>query len=239
MIATALIHFLIQLFASKLTKIKEIYEPGSPQLTPPKLAYKRCNIEERQIEEIWVYDITAKKQTVCKEKKRTKRIYYFAGGSWHSPLTGDHFKFLGTLAQRLKELAAITFISYPLAPNSPAPVAFLKLSNLYSTLSKHLAFCEEDVCLAGDSSGANIALDLTMHCLSSDSSPASRTLEAPGSLLFISSTVDLLHEHPDIPEGERHDPIQSVALVRKTGSAWAGNWDQRSAILAHLGHWRM
>jgi acetyl esterase/lipase len=167
-------------------------------------------------------------------KKRIKRIYYFAGGSWQSPPTGDHFKLLGTLAQRLKEPTVITLISCPFAPNSPAPETFPKLCNLYATLSKHPAFCEEDVCFAGDSSGGNTALALTMHCLRSDSSPDSHGSKAPGSLLLISPTVDLLHEHPDIREVEEHDPIESLELVRKTGSAWAGDWDKRDPRLSPL-----
>jgi hypothetical protein len=50
--ATALIQFLIRPFASKLTKIKKIYDAGSPRLNPPKSAYKKCNVEERQIDEV-------------------------------------------------------------------------------------------------------------------------------------------------------------------------------------------
>jgi hypothetical protein len=52
---------------------------------------------------------------------------------------GDHFKFLGTIAQRLEEPTVITLISVLLAPNSPAPETFPKLSSLYSTLSKNPA----------------------------------------------------------------------------------------------------
>lgn len=193
-----LIQFLIRPFASKLTKIKKIYDAGSPRLNPPKSEYKKCNVEERQIDEVWVYDITPKKPTQGKENKRVKRIYYFAGGSWPSPQMGDHFKFLGSITQRLKQPTVITLISYPLAPKSPAPATFPKLSSLYSTLSKHPVFCEEDVYFAGDSSGANIALALTMCCLGRYTLPHSPAPQAPGSLLLISPTVDSLHEHPDI-----------------------------------------
>jgi acetyl esterase/lipase len=160
--ATALIHFLIWPFASHLTKIKKIYEAGSPRPNPPKSVYKKCNIQERQIEEMWVYYITPKRPTQSKRKKRVIRIYYFCGGSRPSPPMGDHFKFLGTVVQRLREPAVVTLVSYPFAPNSPAPDTFPKLASLYITLSKHPAFREGDVCFAGDSSGANIALALTM-----------------------------------------------------------------------------
>jgi hypothetical protein len=67
--ATALVHFFIRPFASWLTKVKRIYATGSPRLNPPKSAYKKCNIQERQIEEMWVYDITPKKPTQSRGKK--------------------------------------------------------------------------------------------------------------------------------------------------------------------------
>lgn len=60
---TALIQFIIRPFASKLTKTKKIDDAGSPRLNPPKSAYKKCNVEGQQIDEIWVYDITLKKLT--------------------------------------------------------------------------------------------------------------------------------------------------------------------------------
>ena len=232
--ATAILHFLIRPFASELTKIKKIYDAGSPRLNPPKSAYKKCNVRERQIEDIWVYDITPKKPTQCKKNKRVKRIYYFAGGSWQSPPSGDHFKLLATLVRRLRHQAVITLISSPLAPNSPAPDTFPKLAKLYSTLSKHPAFGQEDVCFAGDSSGANIALALTMYCLKGDSSPETRAPQPPGSLLLVSPTVDLLHEHPDIKEVDKVDPIESLELVQKTGTTWAGGWDKADPRLSPI-----
>lgn len=55
-----------------------------------------------------------------------------------------------------------------------------------------------------------------------------------GSLLLISPTVDLLHEHPDVKEADKHDPIESLELVRRTGSAWAGDWDKRDPRLSPM-----
>jgi acetyl esterase/lipase len=173
-----------------------------------------------------------KSQLRARKTNAVKRIYYFAGGSWQSPPMGDHFKFLGSITQRLKQPTVITLISYPLAPKSPAPATFSKLSSLCSTLSKHPAFCEEDVCFAGDSSGANITLALTMYCLGRDTLPPSPAPQAPGSLRLISPTVDLLHEHPEIKEADKHDPIESLELVRRTRSAWAGEWDKRDPRLS-------
>ena len=223
---TALIHFLIQPFASQPTKLRKLYESGSPRLNPPKPLYKKCNIQERQMEEIWVYDITSKRPTSCNGEKMQKTKLLLLWRVMVVSTMEDHFKFLATIAQRPKEPAVITLIFHSLAPNLPAPDAFPQLANLYNTLSKHPAFSEEDVCFAGDSSGANIALALIMYCLRSDAPPTSYAPESAGTLLLVSSTVDLRHEHPDIEEVDRHDPIESLELVGKTGSAWAGDWGQ-------------
>jgi acetyl esterase/lipase len=71
-----------------------------------------------------------------------------------------------------------------------------------------------------------------MYCLRSDSSFESRPPEAPGSLPLISPTVDLLHEHLDIKEAEKHDLMESLKLVRKTMAAWAGDWDKTDPRLS-------
>ncbi len=227
--ATALVHFFIRPFAPHLTKIKKVYDAGSPRLNPPKSAYKNCKITERKIEDVWVYDITPVKASRTHGKKRTKRIYYFAGGSWQTPPTGDHFKLLSALVCGLSEPTIITLVSCPLAPKSPAQETFPKLVPLYKAISAAPQFDEEDVCFAGDSSGGNIALALTMYCLSDTSS-----LEAPAphSLLLISPTVDLLHQDPDMERVEKYDPIESLELVRRTANAWAGDWEKSDPRLS-------
>jgi hypothetical protein len=73
---------------------------------------------------------------------------------------------------------------------------------------------------------------LTIYCLSGDSSLESCAPQAPGNPLLISPTVDLLHEHPDIKEVEKHDPMESLRFVRKTAAAWAGYWGKTDPRLS-------
>lgn len=54
-----------------------------------------------------------------------------------------------------------------------------------------------------------------MYYLNSDLSLESRAPEAPGSLLLISPTAGLLHEHPDIKEVEKHDPDGELEICPK------------------------
>jgi acetyl esterase/lipase len=88
------------------------------------------------------------------------------------------------------------------------------------------------VCFAGDSSGGNIALALTIYCLSGNSSFESCAPQAPGSPLLISPAVDLLHQHPDIKEVEKHDPMESLRFVRKTAASWAEYWGKPDSQLS-------
>ena len=229
--AAFLIQLFIRPFASQLTKIKKFYDPGSPRLNPPKSIYKRCDVQERRLEDIWIYDITRKKPSDFDTGKRTKRIYYIAGGSWQTPPTGDHFKLLARLVERLSQPAIISLISCPLAPKSPAPETFPALCKLYDALLGLPSFEYEDVCFAGDSSGGNLALGLTLHCCTQPNA------SAPHSLLLLCPTVDLLHEHPDLERLSKLDPIESLKLVKKTADAWAGVWDKHDPTpLASVRH---
>ena len=182
--AAFLIHLFIRPFTSQLTKIKKFYDPGSPRLNPPKSAYKKCDIQERRVEDIRMCEITRKKPSDFDTGKRTKRIYYIAGGSWQTPPTGDHFKLLAMLVERLLQPAIISLISCPLAPRSPTPDTFPAFCKLYGALLGLPSFEHEDICFAGDSSGGNLALSLTLHCCTQ---PNAR---APRSLLLLSTTVD-------------------------------------------------
>ena len=241
-VATALIQCLIRPFASQLVKIKKIYDAGSPRLTPPKSAYTKCNIQERKVEDIWIYDITPRRSASRSAsskadrgtgKKRAKRIYYFAGGSWQVPPSEHHFKFLVILAQRLSEPTVISLISCPLAPTSTAPHAFPALSSLYHALLGLPSFADEEICFAGDSSGGNIALALTMFSLTSQSSSVpDAPKKVPHSLLLICPTVNLLHDDPAIKEMEKLDPVESLQLIKQTADAWAGDWDKSDPRLS-------
>lgn len=122
--ATALIHFFIRPFAPHLTKIKKVYGPCSPRLTPLKSAYKKCDIRERLVEDIWVYDIMPKNASQKDGQKRTKRIYNFAGGSWQSSPTGNHFRLLSILAHRLFQPTIVCGVLSKKHPTQPPSSTF-------------------------------------------------------------------------------------------------------------------
>ena len=181
------------LFKTYLARAKQHSPPGSVRLKPPAAVLKRCNVNERQIDDIWVYDIEVKRTSSTRDiprvnttahstdgtfpnAQRKRRIYYFAGGGWQMPASSTHWKTLAEIAKRLSESQSsdkhpvirtvVSLVSFPLAPASPAPVTFPQLSRLYESLIRTSLDANEHVIVAGDSAGGNLACALVIHALS-------------------------------------------------------------------------
>ena len=147
---TALLQLLIRPFVFLISKPGKPLPSGSPQLKPPASVALQYNVFELLIDEVWLYDLTAKSHEVDRNNQdRTRRVYYTAGGSFRMPPLSDHWKFLTELSEEIPD-AVISLISPPLAPHSPAPLIFPRLVKL----SKTLLSSEEDerVTFVGDSS---------------------------------------------------------------------------------------
>ena len=211
----SLIHHLIKPFGSLLIKqSQQHHPPGSPQLDVPKSVKKVCEIQERQVENIYLYDLIPKQHA-----SRSKRLYYFAGGGWQSPPTGEHWAMIAEIAQQVPD-TTVTLISYPLAPSSPAPTSFPAMMILYRTLLRQATEANEAVILAGDSAGGNIILALTLSALLEDP-----TSPYPTALMALSPSTDLTRSNPDIEKVAPHDPILRVPFIKSTAKAWCGEWD--------------
>src|ERR1700742_1927668 len=87
---------------------------GSSKLSIPSSLSKHYSVEERVIEQIYVYDITSRQSTSVKLDQPVSRIYYFAGGGWQSPPSSHHCRFLGRLLSCLSTTTVCTIVSIPL-----------------------------------------------------------------------------------------------------------------------------
>jgi acetyl esterase/lipase len=216
-----------------ITKPKPL-PAGSPVLEINKSVSKQCDVHERKVDDIHLYDITRKTSLSshtsadAPPQRPTKRIYYFAGGGWQSPPTSEHWKVIGEIASRLPD-AVVSLVSYPLAPNSAAPVAFPQLMSLYATILKDAEEAQEEVILAGDSAGGNIILAITLHALSED--PECR---CPKALLAIAPSTDLGRDNPDIQALEKHDPLLRIPFIADTAASWRGEWDAKDPRVSPL-----
>jgi len=211
-------------FSTSIVTPRKIYPAGSPQLEPHKKAQRLCNIKERQVEGIYIYDITAKDAYRALQgdnhgKIRMKRIYFFCGGGWQIPASSEHWALCAEIAVQLAN-TIVSLVSYPLAPNTPAPVAFPWLAKMHETILREAEDAGEDVILAGDSAGGNIALCLPLYALHQN--PKSRV---PIAILVISPSTDLRRHNPDIKVIEKHDPILRIPFINHTAKKWRGEWD--------------
>ncbi|KAK5164535.1 uncharacterized protein LTR77_009741 [Saxophila tyrrhenica] len=221
-IPTFLLHHLIRPFGAKLISPGKTFPAGSPRLTAHNTAKRRCHIQERVVEGMYLYDLRPKKSANSdrgRNEKRKKRIYYFAGGGWQMPASSDHWVFCAAIANEVPN-TTVTVVSYPLAPNSPAPVCFGALTKLYRKLLQDATEAGEEFLLAGDSAGGNIVLCLTLAALKEDES-----LPAPKAILVLSPSCDLSRDNPAIEELEQYDPILRVWFVKDSAAKWRGEWD--------------
>lgn len=223
-----LIQLLLRRISGKLLSFspKDEYPAGSPQLDPHKKAKKHCDIHERQVEGIWVYDLVLKGRSA--EKGYQKHMYYWAGGGWHSPASSDHWALIAELARAVPDMA-VSLVSYPLAPNSPAPLAFPEMQKLYDTLLRDAQLSSKRVIFAGDSAGGNIVLALTIDALARDPDAT-----VPTALLAISPSTDLTRSNPDIEVVAKHDPLLKVSFINDTATQWRGQWDAKDPRVSPL-----
>jgi acetyl esterase/lipase len=206
----------------------KVFPAGSPQLEPPSKARKKVDITERKVEGIYLYDIRAKSPSRAEQKQPTKRLYYFAGGGWQAPASSQHWSLVTELALRLPNIL-ITLVSYPLAPNTPAPVAFPLLTTLYDTLLLEAQTANEEVILMGDSAGGNIVLSLVVNSLLTN--PSAR---CPKAIIAISPSTDLRRSNPEMKEIEKNDPLLRMPFVVASANAWRGAWDASDARVSPL-----
>lgn len=147
----SLLQTLIKPIGQKLITPKKEFPAGSVKLTPHKAAKKKCHITERQVEGLWVYDLTSKssQHQSTRESKtgteklnegirggkkgKTRKIYYFAGGAWQMPPSPEHWKLCAELNTKIPN-SIVSVVSYPLAPNSPAEAAFPSLEKFYAAV---------------------------------------------------------------------------------------------------------
>ncbi|KAF2436923.1 alpha/beta-hydrolase [Tothia fuscella] len=223
---TAITQRLMRPFGHQLTKPGKQFPQGSPRLTPPSKVKKTCEVQERKVEDIWIYDISPKIPVLekagkksAKKRSHNHRIYYFVGGGWQSPPSPSHWKFLTDMVSQLPS-TTISVVSYPLAPVNAAPISFPKLLKLHKTIMSDAQRDREVLTLAGDSSGGNIVLCVTMEALRLDPDGP-----APYSIMAICPSVDMRRDNPKLDDIRKRDPLLRQFFIESTASAWTHSWE--------------
>jgi acetyl esterase/lipase len=211
---------IIRLFRSRINSGHPDHEDGSPVLHPPKSKLRNCSIVARTVCDIHVYDIIPPQKLSTDGKKR---IYYFAGGSWQMVPSEQHWSLCAKLAIDMSD-TIVSVVSMPIAPNDPAPSSFPQCLKLYRALLAEADKEGDRVILAGDSSGANIVLCLTLEALREDAESGTKA-PYPAALMVISPSTDLTRDNPDIEKLRAYDPLLTPEIIKQTARAWTADWD--------------
>lgn len=215
-----ILQHLVRLFHGAINNGQATHETGSINLDPPKSKLRNCTLSKRTVCDIHIYDICTKKNHPAPTKKR---IYYFAGGSWQQEPTGQHWSMCSAMALEMPD-TIVSMVSIPLAPNNPAPSSFPWCLKLYRTLMAEAETAGERVILAGDSSGANVILCLTLEALQEDAENGVKSSH-PVALMAISPSTDLTRSNPDIEKLRKDDPLLTPEAIIETAKAWHADWD--------------
>ncbi|KAF1941160.1 alpha/beta-hydrolase [Clathrospora elynae] len=214
------VQFLVRRFRTHISNRGPIHEDGSIRLNPSKSKLSGCSLHERTVCDIHIYDVVEPNKD---EKQAKKRIYYFAGGSWQEPPSGQHYQMCAKMAKDMPE-ATISIVSTPLAPNNPAPSAFAWILKAYRALMAEAEKAGERVVLAGDSSGANIALSVVLEALREDSAQSQQNPHAVAVMAICPST-DLTRNNADILKIAPRDPLLTPDIIKGTAKAWHADWN--------------
>lgn len=226
-----LLHHTIKPYAMKITEINDEYPPGSPQIKASKRALKRCDVNERRIEDLYVYDIIPKNSpTPSSSSGPHKRLYYFAGGGWQMPASSEHWALLSEIACHLTH-TTLTLVSYPLAPNNTASTVLPHLLRFYRRVLSDGASANETVLFGGDSAGGNIVLCITLAALAEDPKDEK---PVPKTLFVMSPSTDLSRENPAMRDVEKHDPLLKLPFVTSTADKWRGEIDAKDVRVSPL-----
>ncbi|KAF5023281.1 hypothetical protein F66182_4662 [Fusarium sp. NRRL 66182] len=213
---TKVLQNLIKPLRPKLVEIGKVSSDDPTRIKPSRGARKRAHVDERNVEGIWTYDLTPKSES-DEPKQYRQRIFYFAGGGWQAPPSGQHWTFCAEIVHRLQD-TKLTIVSYPLAPRDPVQDAFPRICSTYAALLREATGAGESVVVAGDSSGGNISLCLVAWTLRDQDV---QVINPPSAILAITPTTDLSHRHPDIEKVDKVDPILTESAINGTASTWA------------------
>ncbi|EME42989.1 hypothetical protein DOTSEDRAFT_53931 [Dothistroma septosporum NZE10] len=92
-------------FNQRLVSSSKEYPAGSPQTPPPRKAAKKLNITEREVDNIYLYDLSPKHPAHHDKTTTKRRLYYFAGGGWSMPASSEHWSLLTELCLKLPDTA--------------------------------------------------------------------------------------------------------------------------------------
>jgi len=149
-------------------------------------------------------------------------VLYLHGGGFVAGSPASH----RDLAWRLSKAAGmrVLLVDYRLAPEFPYPAQIEDAFAVYGALLDR-GLAPEQLAVAGDSAGANLALCLLQKVRGSD-------LPMPAAVVAVSTWGDLTHSGDSIAENARRDHVIPVRLIDQIAAMYAGEQELSQPMLS-------
>jgi monoterpene epsilon-lactone hydrolase len=152
-------------------------------------------------------------RVTCKPRRSSHAVLYFHGGAYMTGGPRTHLSITGRLA-RLTGLPVFP-VRYPLAPEHPAPAAFMAALAAHAALAR--LYPPQNILIGGDSAGGGLALALVSHLC--------QTGQTPGGAFAFSPWTDLALTGASLTENTRTElilpPERLVEAAEKVRGALA------------------
>ena len=215
--------------------LKALHSAGTPEaMTPEELEKQRRNQEilgrltaPMAGMDYAAFDLSgmpaAWTRLQCPHGARHAILYCHGGG-----YTSGNLGYSRVLSSKLAHVTGYDVLSfeYRLAPEFPYPAAVEDALRAWDFLMLQ-GYGAEDVVLAGDSAGGNLALVLCQRL-----KEARRRL--PGALVLMSPWTDMTMSGPSYQERAELDPMLTPEYIEAVRTAYAGEHDLRSPYLSPL-----
>lgn len=168
------------------------------------------NTQNLIMESMHLGDLVAEKITP-KTAQKDKVIFYIHGGSFCLGSLQTHRAFVCQIAEHT-QLPVIHF-EYSLAPEHPFPKADEDVYQAYQDLIES-GFSAEQVILAGDDVGANLALTLALRLIRQDA-------DQPCALMLLAPFLDLTLTSDSVRYNKKLDALLSPEFLKQAVSYYA------------------
>ncbi|MCC3301872.1 alpha/beta hydrolase fold domain-containing protein [Arthrobacter sp. zg-Y895] len=170
-------------------------------------------MEQRSVEGFSCYSVVPRSAGTSVPGTAARAVLYLHGGSYISPISAWHWRFIGRLAAAGHRVEVPL---YGLAPDYSHRDAPVLLAAVYRKLLED--FDSQDVAFMGDSAGGGLALAFAQQL-------SEWSLPQPRRLILLSPWVDVAMENPELAAVEAVDPWLSRAGLRVAARAWASGDD--------------
>ena len=183
---------------------------------PPKSFYKRYDITTFLIDE-------RKCVSLKNGENPPRHILYFHGGGYTMEAFKAHWFLVDHVLAQTD--AQVTFVNYPLAPQSKCVQTIEMVSNVYTQL---FTTTNQEIILMGDSAGGGLALSLAQHI------KAQKKLPQPAKIVMLSPWLDISMSSDISEELANSDKLLEKNTLVEAGKMYAGDLQPKHPLCSPL-----